>query len=69
MSFVTQEDIISLIEQLLAHAWPAEVSAISTPFPRMRYDEAMTRYGVDKPDTRFDMTVCVLLKYVHVYCV
>ena len=57
MSFVTQEHIKSLVEQLICYAWPAEVGHVAAPFPRFTYHEAMTKYGTDKPDTRFDMTV------------
>ncbi len=56
MSFITQDDIIGIIEGLLAQVWK-EVKGIELelPFPRMSYEEAMSRYGVDKPDTRFGM--------------
>ncbi len=54
MSFIDREDIISLMERLLA-AIVMEVkgSELSLPFPRLTYREAMDRYGSDKPDTRF----------------
>ncbi len=60
-SFVTREDIYDVIESTLAFAWPevrkynSGVSDLRTPFPRMTYDEAMRRYGSDKPDMRFEM--------------
>ena len=56
MSFVEQEDVIQLGEQMLK-AVMKEVKGISIDeaFPRMTYAEAMERYGSDKPDTRFGM--------------
>jgi len=56
MSFIDQEEIISLMEQLLA-AVVKEVRGVDValPFPRLTYAEAMGRYGSDKPDTRFGL--------------
>jgi aspartyl-tRNA synthetase len=56
MSFIDQDDIISLMEELLATV-VREVKGtdIPTPFPRLTYHEAMDRYGSDKPDTRFGL--------------
>ena len=56
MSFIDREDMYALIEGLLAQVWlVARGEKIPTPFPRMPYIEAMDRFGVDKPDTRFGM--------------
>lgn len=55
MSFVDQAGIQALIEGLLQYSWPQDKGAVSTPFPSMTYEEAMRDYGVDKPDTRFEM--------------
>lgn len=54
MSFIDQEDILALIEKLLAEIW-AEVKGyqIPLPIPRMSYHDAMNRFGSDKPDLRF----------------
>ena len=53
-SFVTTEDIISLIEGLLKRCFNEAVdTSINLPFQRMTYDEAMNKFGSDKPDTRF----------------
>ncbi len=53
-SFVTQEDILPLVEGLLVTMWKAGTGAdIPHPFPRMTYQEAMDRFGSDKPDTRY----------------
>jgi aspartyl-tRNA synthetase len=56
MSFIDQDEIIALMEQLLA-AVVKEVKGIdiSLPFPRLSYRDAMDRYGSDKPDTRFSL--------------
>lgn len=54
MSFVDQDDVISMQEGLLVRIFhELKGIEIQAPFPRMTYDEAMERYGSDKPDTRF----------------
>ncbi|XP_056149855.1 aspartate--tRNA ligase, mitochondrial [Lampris incognitus] len=55
MSFVDQSGVMALVEGLLQYSWPAEKGPINIPFQTMTYEEAMRDYGVDKPDTRFDM--------------
>lgn len=56
MSFVEQEDVIQLGEQMLKSVMKdIKGIAIEEAFPRMTYAEAMERYGSDKPDTRFGM--------------
>jgi len=55
MAFVTQEDILNTFEGLTKYLFKT-VKGVDLPdFPRMSYDEAMKRYGSDKPDLRFDM--------------
>ena len=57
MSFVEEEDILQLTEELYT-GLVASVSPgkrVLTPFPRLTYDEAMDRYASDKPDLRFDL--------------
>jgi aspartyl-tRNA synthetase len=57
-SFVGQEDIIKLVEGLLASMFKAGLGIdVPTPFPRMTYREAEDIYGSDKPDTRYDMKI------------
>ena len=54
LSFLDEEDVYSLIEELLAALW-SEIRSVELPlpFPRMTWAEAMSRFGSDKPDTRF----------------
>lgn len=59
MSFVSEEDVMSLTERLLAKVFE-EVKGVklSLPLRRMKYDDAIRLYGSDKPDLRFDMPIC-----------
>ena len=57
-SFVTAEDIISLVEELMATLWREVLGTeVPTPFTRLAYAEAMRRFGSDKPDLRFAMEI------------
>ncbi len=61
MSFVTQEDILSLFEGMTKHLFK-EIQGIDLDdFPRMTWADAMKYYGSDKPDTRFDMRFVELM--------
>jgi aspartyl-tRNA synthetase len=54
MSFVDQDDIIALAEDVVASLWREILGyKVSLPIPRMTYADAMSRYGSDKPDLRF----------------
>jgi len=56
MSFIDREDIYALIEGLLKRVWKTALNIdIPTPFKRVSFHEALDRYGIDKPDTRFGM--------------
>ena len=55
MAFVEQEDILDAFEGLTRHLLKAVNGVDVEKFPRMNYDEAMRRYGNDKPDIRFGM--------------
>ena len=57
MSFVDQEDIITLSEEILVELWQLISVDLPTPFPRLTFTEAMDRYGSDKPDLRFDLEI------------
>jgi aspartyl-tRNA synthetase len=55
MSFVEQEDILNMFEGLAKYIFK-QIKGVDLPdFPRMKYEEAMARYGSDKPDIRFGM--------------
>ena len=56
MSFIEREDIYKLIEGLLQRIWKVALGTdLTLPFRRVTFEEAMNRYGIDKPDTRFGM--------------
>ena len=56
MSFIDEEDIYKLIEGLLKEIWKKILGVdIKIPFPRLDYEEAIDKYGIDKPDTRFKL--------------
>lgn len=56
MSFVDQEDVMDMGEEMLQNVVKdVKDVEVPRPFPRMTYNEAMSRYGSDKPDTRFGM--------------
>ena len=64
MSFVTQDDIMHLIEALLQHCWPPHLEHLSLPLPRMSYADAIRRYGSDKPDTRYGNLVLLFIIFI-----
>jgi len=56
MSFVTEEDVFAAVEGLFAAIWRETLGVkLATPFPRITYDDAMRRYGSDKPDLRYGL--------------
>jgi aspartyl-tRNA synthetase len=56
MSFIEREDIYNLIEGLLKRVWKTALNVdVPTPFPRLSFHEALDRFGIDKPDTRFGL--------------
>jgi aspartyl-tRNA synthetase len=61
MSFVSEEDVQSLIEEMLATVWRETLGVdVQRPFSRLSYAEAMRRYGSDKPDLRYGMELADL---------
>jgi aspartyl-tRNA synthetase len=58
MAFVTIDDIFGVVEGMIKHVF-SEVKGVELqiPFPRLSYDEAMSRFGSDKPDLRFGMEI------------
>ena len=61
MSFATQDDVIEVTEGLMKRIFEeAGDIPVTVPFNRMSYAEAISRFGSDKPDTRFDMELCDL---------
>ena len=58
MSFVSEEDLMNLTEGMLNNIFKeVKGTSIKLPITRMTYDEAMEKYGSDKPDTRFKMEI------------
>lgn len=56
MSFIEREDIMQMMEEMTAYIFKQAIDLdVQTPFPRLSYEEAMSRFGSDKPDTRFGM--------------
>src|SRR5438270_3696189 len=56
MSFIEREDLYNLVEGLLKRIWKTALNIdVPAPFKRLTYHEAISRYGADKPDTRFGM--------------
>ncbi|MBY6350070.1 aspartate--tRNA ligase [Rhodococcoides corynebacterioides] len=63
MSFVTQDDVILLAEEILTALWNLVGHEIDGPIPRMTYHEAMRRFGSDKPDLRFGVELVECTEY------
>ncbi|WP_288819856.1 aspartate--tRNA ligase [uncultured Micrococcus sp.] len=62
-SFVEQDDVIALGEQIVKDLWALVGVEVPTPIRRMTYHEAMTKYGSDKPDLRFGLELTELTEY------
>jgi aspartyl-tRNA synthetase len=63
MSFVDQDDVISLGEKVVAALWALIDIDVPLPIPRITYAESMRRYGNDKPDLRFDLELTECADY------
>jgi aspartyl-tRNA synthetase len=55
MSFVSQEDVLETMESCIRYVWKRCLDVELPPFPRIRHEEAITKYGIDKPDLRFGL--------------
>lgn len=64
MSFVTQEEILATFEGLTRHLFDAVLNVQLDTFPRMSYDDAISRFGSDKPDLRFDMEITEMTGHI-----
>ena len=63
MSFVDQDDVIAVAEDVLAEVWKLIGVEIPRPIERMTYKDAMEKYGTDKPDLRFGLELVELTEY------
>ena len=63
MSFVEQDDVIAVGEQVLTALWDLIGYSIPMPIPRMTFADAMARFGSDKPDLRFGLELTELTEY------
>jgi aspartyl-tRNA synthetase len=63
MSFVDQDDVIALGEELIKELWALIGYEVSTPIPRLTFADAMARFGSDKPDLRFGLELTELAEY------
>jgi aspartyl-tRNA synthetase len=57
MSFVQRDDIMAMMEGFVRRLWKEVVGYDAPPFPRIRYRDAMEKYGIDRPDTRYDLFI------------
>jgi len=65
MSFVSREDVFKVVEGMMQHLFHHTLGVdISLPFPRLSWEEAMDRYGSDKPDLRFGLELKDFTPYV-----
>src|SRR5699024_3709608 len=63
MSFVEQDDVIALAEEVLSEVWATAGYEVTTPIERITYADAMAKYGTDKPDLRFGLELTELTEY------
>jgi aspartyl-tRNA synthetase len=64
-SFIDEEFIYKTIEGLFAEIFPIAGINVTTPFPRMTWQDAMDRFGIDRPDTRFGMELIDITAIAH----
>jgi aspartyl-tRNA synthetase len=63
-SFVTQEDVLPFVERVLVDLWAEAGHEIAAPFERLTHQEAMERFGIDKPDLRYGFEIGDLTSFV-----
>jgi aspartyl-tRNA synthetase len=63
MSFVEQDDVLSVAEEILVALWALIGYEVPTPLPRMTYADAMARFGTDKPDLRMGLELVECTDY------
>ncbi|QWW20481.1 aspartate--tRNA ligase [Schaalia sp. 19OD2882] len=63
MSFVEQDDVIAVAEDVLKNVWALIGVDLPTPLPRITFKDAMEKYGSDKPDLRFGLELVDLTEY------
>jgi aspartyl-tRNA synthetase len=63
MSYVSQEDVIGMAEQVIASIWKSRGYEVTLPLPRISWQDAMDKYGSDKPDLRFGNPLVELTEY------
>ncbi|MCI1222897.1 MAG: aspartate--tRNA ligase [Bifidobacterium subtile] len=63
MSYVSQEDVIGMAEQVIAAIWKTRGYEVTLPLPRISWQDAMDKYGSDKPDLRFGNPLVELTEY------
>ncbi len=69
MSFVTREDVLTLVEGLMGHVFKKTLGVqLPAQFVRIPYDEALDRFGTDKPDLRFGMELQDFAPFVDEHC-
>ena len=60
MSFCTQEEVLETMESCIRYVWKTALDIDLPVFPRLSYDEALTKYGLDKPDLRFGLELATV---------
>jgi len=56
-SFVEMDDVLGYVEAVLVALWEEAGHAVTRPFPRLRWQDAMERFGTDKPDLRYELAI------------
>ena len=63
LAFADQEDVLAVAERITRNVWALGGHELPASFPRITYEEAMRRYGSDKPDLRFDLEITEMTEY------